>query len=25
VPNADMPPITANDFLLQRLAEIKLA
>lgn len=24
VPNADMPPITANDFLLQRLAEIKL-
>jgi isopenicillin N synthase-like dioxygenase len=25
VPNAEMPPITANDFLLQRLAEIKLA
>jgi isopenicillin N synthase-like dioxygenase len=25
VPNPDMPPITANDFLLQRLAEIKLA
>jgi isopenicillin N synthase-like dioxygenase len=25
VPNLDMPPITANDFLLQRLAEIKLA
>jgi isopenicillin N synthase-like dioxygenase len=25
VPNAAMPPITANDFLLQRLAEIKLA
>jgi isopenicillin N synthase-like dioxygenase len=25
VPMADMPPITANDFLLQRLAEIKLA
>ena len=24
-PNAAMPPITANDFLLQRLAEIKLA
>lgn len=24
VPNADMPPITAHDFLLQRLAEIKL-
>lgn len=23
-PNADMPPITAHDFLLQRLAEIKL-
>ncbi len=25
VPNAEMPPITAHDFLLQRLAEIKLA
>lgn len=25
VPNPAMPPITANDFLLQRLAEIKLA
>ncbi len=25
VPNAQMPPITANDFLLQRLAEIRLA
>jgi isopenicillin N synthase-like dioxygenase len=25
VPHADMPPITANDFLAQRLAEIKLA
>lgn len=24
VPNAEMPPITAHDFLLQRLAEIKL-
>jgi isopenicillin N synthase-like dioxygenase len=24
VPNANMPPITAHDFLLQRLAEIKL-
>lgn len=24
VPNPDMPPITAHDFLLQRLAEIKL-
>lgn len=24
-PNPDMPPITANDFLLQRLAEIRLA
>ncbi|MGQ5700474.1 isopenicillin N synthase family dioxygenase [Sandaracinobacteroides sp. A072] len=25
IPRPDMPPITANDFLLQRLAEIRLA
>ncbi len=25
VPNPELPPITANDFLLQRLAEIRLA
>lgn len=25
IPRQDMPPITANDFLLQRLAEIRLA